>query len=102
MAEDGVQQTKRTCPVCDEEVSAQATVCPSCNTDLSLFAAEEMESAPKDAEALKSQILAGHNGHLSELLKAADGKSPEPETVDTFECPECNGAVPADANTCPH
>ena len=103
LADDGVQQSKRTCPVCDEEVSAQATVCPSCNTDLSLFAAEEMEMAPEDAEALKNQIMAEDNGHMSDLMKAADEDIIPSEAVeDAFECPECNGDVPSDANTCPH
>ena len=71
MADDGVQQSKRTCPVCDEVVSAQATVCPSCNTDLSLFAAEEMETTPEDAEALKSQIMADDNDRYAFIAQSA-------------------------------
>lgn len=55
--------------------------------------------APEDAEALKSQIMADDNGHLSDLMKAADEDIMPSET---FECPECNGAVPSDANACPH
>ncbi len=105
MADDGAQQGTRTCPVCDEAVSAQAMVCPSCNTDLSLFAAEELDAAPQDAEALKDHLMANGNGHLTDLLKAADGEvsasEPEGSYEDAFECPECGGAVPADAAACP-
>ncbi|MCK5310321.1 MAG: hypothetical protein KAJ64_06705, partial [Thermoplasmata archaeon] len=72
MAEGEAQQGTRTCPVCDEAVSAQAMVCPSCNTDLSLFAAEELDAAPQDAEDLKSHLMADGNGHLTDLLKVAD------------------------------
>jgi len=65
-----------------------------------------METAG-DAEALKSQLMAEDNGHLTDLLKAADGDivppAAEPELMEeAFECPECNGDVPSDANACPH
>ncbi|MCK5398122.1 MAG: zinc ribbon domain-containing protein, partial [Thermoplasmata archaeon] len=108
MADDEAQQGTRTCPVCDEAVSAQATVCHSCNTDLSLFAEEELDAPPQDAEALKNHLMANGNGHLTDLLKVADDETETPATEpagqieEAFECPECNGAVPSDANACPH
>ncbi|MCK5310179.1 MAG: hypothetical protein KAJ64_05980, partial [Thermoplasmata archaeon] len=38
------------------------------------------------------------------LLKVADDEVMEPAgpVEEAFECPECSGAVPADANACPH
>ena len=103
MAESGARQGKRTCPVCDETVSAQVTICPSCNTDLSLFVAEEMNMAPEDAETLKTQIMAEDNVHLSNLLKVVGGEIMPAEAMeDAFECPDCNRVVPADAKTCPY
>ena len=61
-----------------------------------------METTPEDAEALKSQIMAEDNGHISDLMKAANGELLPEEEMEAFECPECNGAVPSDANACPN
>jgi hypothetical protein len=85
-----------------------AKMCPSCSTDLSLFSAEE-STADVDADELNLSLMSDGNGHLSELLKAAedDGGVPSPKPVeiiydDSVECPECLKSIPADAMACPH
>jgi hypothetical protein len=93
---------KRQCPVCDEDVSMDATVCPSCSTDLTLFTPEEASELPTDAEELKSSILSEGDGHMSDLLKVAD-EDVLPSTTDSeevFECPECGTQLPMDATSC--
>lgn len=94
---------KRLCPVCDEEVLIEAKVCPSCNTDLTLFAPEELSELPSDAEELKSQLLSDESKHVGDLLAVADEVDLAPLTSDDeyFNCPDCNARVPIDATSCP-
>ncbi len=107
---DGSEPTKtRTCPVCDEKVSMDTKMCPSCSTDLSLFSAEESVTDDIDSEELKMSLMSDGNGHLTDLLKAAEddvtGPSPKPVEIiyeDSAECPECRKSIPADAMACPH
>ncbi|MDO9536773.1 MAG: zinc ribbon domain-containing protein [Thermoplasmata archaeon] len=98
----------RTCPVCDETVSMDVKICPSCSTDLSLFSAEDAMAADVNAEELKKTILSDGNGHLTDLLKAAEDDSPSPPQPadlaydDSIECPSCGKSIAEDAAKCPH
>jgi len=97
--------------VCDESVSIDTKVCPSCSTDLTLFSAED--GAPGDgmnADELKLSLMSEDNGHMTDLIKAAEDETPlqpKPQPVDlvyddSVECPECGKPIPADAEKCPH
>ena len=107
MSEPGLDKEKKICPVCDEMVPADANSCPSCSTDLSLFQVDgQRVEVEEDLE-----IVGQTNGHVGDLLKAAEedpleslGTTPQaqPDGVEMFECPECNAMIPDDANSCPN
>jgi len=109
LADEDLVKKNKTCPVCDETVSHDAKVCPSCSTDLSLFSAEESGAEISDPEELKRSLMSTENGHVAELLHAAEDSSPpvQNKTADiayaeVAECPACNKEIPADAVKCPH
>ena len=84
-------------------------MCPSCSTDLSLFSADDSGAMLGDPEELKKTLLSSGNGHLSDLLHAAEDHPLPPQTSpaqvvydESVECPACNKPIPADAAKCPH
>jgi len=107
---DGIaKQKKRTCPVCDELVTIDTKVCPSCSTDLSLFSAEDSTEDVVDAEELKKTLMSNDNDHLSELIEAANDNPISPPRVqpvelvydESVDCPSCGKSISADAMSCP-
>jgi RNA polymerase subunit RPABC4/transcription elongation factor Spt4 len=103
------KQKKRTCPVCDEQVSVDTKVCPSCSTDLSLFSADDSNVDIVDAEELKKTLMSADNDHMSELLQAANNELPPPTKTqpvelvydESVDCPSCGKSISAVAESCP-
>ena len=102
MTDPGTKE--RICPVCDESVPLDSKSCPGCKTDLTLFQVDGQRVEIGEDVEMVGQI----NGHVSDLLKAAEGDpftapTTEPQgTVEMFECPECNKLIPEDATACPN
>ncbi len=122
---------KKTCPVCDTTVAADARKCPSCDTDLTLFDIDmdgELDvdkieiSDEKAIDDILSSIVGKDEssklledirsiGEESEMSKEGAEEIPlvtpdmpeEPavEEGETFECPSCGSAVGADETSCP-
>ncbi len=109
LADGANVQKSRTCPVCDEAVPPDAQVCPSCSTDLSLFSADDSGGDLTDPEELKRSLLSAENGHVAELLHAAEDNlpplPPKPsaaESGESAECPACHKSIAMEAVKCPH
>ncbi|MCK4443029.1 MAG: zinc ribbon domain-containing protein, partial [Thermoplasmata archaeon] len=127
MAETG----KKTCPVCDTTVAADARKCPSCDTDLTLFDidmdgeldVDKIEISDESAidDILSSIVGKDESSKLLEDIKSIGKESdmnemveeiePEPTKVEeeprieeggAFECPSCGSIVGADQTSCPN
>lgn len=121
---------KKTCPVCDTPVAADARKCPSCDTDLTLFDidmdgeldVDKIEISDEKAidDILSSIVGKDESSKLLEDIKSIGKESEvnddqdgielvpmetdeevEAEEGATFECPSCGEAVGADEPSCP-
>ena len=113
--------------MCDSSIDADARVCPSCQTDLTLFdlkggSHESSEVAVKDGRSIDeilADIMEGKEDHqeIIETLKNVARETPEAdgsvaakpvpasttarELGEQFLCPVCETLVAADATVCP-
>jgi RNA polymerase subunit RPABC4/transcription elongation factor Spt4 len=122
---------KKSCPVCDTPVPADARKCPSCDTDLTLFDidmdgeldVDKIEISDEKAidDILSSIVGKDESSKLLEDIRTigkesdlndedevitADEPDAEEEEVSeegaAFECPSCGSMVGADETSCPN
>jgi len=118
----------RVCPVCDSAIDADAHVCPSCQTDLTLFdlpggSHEPVDVPMKDGRSIDeilASIMDDKDDHhdIFETLKSVARETPEYDGVvaaaeptpasttarelgEQFLCPVCETLVADDATVCP-
>ncbi len=125
------ETNKKTCPVCDTVVAADARKCPSCDTDLTLFDidmdgeldVDKIEISDESAiDDILSSIVGkdesskllediksiGEESEVNEIVGEAESepakieKEPGIEEVGAFECPSCGALVGADQTSCPN
>ena len=118
----------KVCPVCDSRIDADARVCPSCQTDLTLFDLGSESQKPADGpvkdgrsiDEILASIMGGQEGHpaIFETLKNVARETPESDEVlaepkstpatetakdlgERFLCPVCETLVAEGATVCP-
>src|SRR5256712_8292724 len=117
----------KVCRVCDTPIDANARVCPSCQTDLTLFdiggGLDPTDTPVKDGrniDEILASIMEGKEDHreIFETLKNVARETPDSDEVvveseshaaaepakdlgEQFLCPVCETLVSADATVCP-
>ncbi len=94
------------CPDCDESVSVQAETCPHCGCPMDDQVVPPVETEtghqPKSRN-LDDSRQPPQSTHAKPVEDPFDRwGNPIPPVPETTDCPDCDGSVSVDAETCPH